>query len=82
MLQLRFVPVFPFSKERERMTSGKYMLIMVAIMIAAGILAFAQILLAKLDYGIEAASFVLLILLWLTGRSFGNISWRKIINHY
>ena len=82
MLQFKITPVFPFSKERERMTSGKYMVIMIVISIAAVLLAFIQILLSKVDYGIEIASVIILILLWLTGRSFNNISWRKIINQY
>ena len=82
MLSLRIVPVFPFSKERERMTSGKYFVIMLVVMIGAGIFAVIQVFLAKIDYGIEVASIILLILLWLTGRSFNNISWRKIIKQY
>lgn len=82
MLQLKIMPLFPFSKERERMTSGKYFVIIILIMAAAAIMAVIQYYLAKLSWGMEIASLIFLILLYLTGKSFYNISWNRIIKQY
>lgn len=78
LIQTRFSPAFPFSREAKMMQKTKYVFFFLLVVIVAAVLGVVQFFLGRVTYGLPIATGVLLLLLWWVGRSFRSIRWSKI----